>query len=135
MANESTELRARDKEQAEPAVEQTRAGRIFIPAVDIFETEREITLIADMPGVAPEKLDIDLREDTLTLSGEVEPLEGQTEEPILREYATGNFFRQFSLSEVIDQERIDARLNDGILRLSLPKVEKAKPRKISVQAG
>ncbi|WP_337833621.1 Hsp20/alpha crystallin family protein [Desulfonema magnum] len=106
-----------------------------MPVADIFETELEITLLADMPGVKPEDLDIDLRENTLTLAGEVEPPEGAEETDIFREYQTGRYFRQFTLSEVIDQSKIDAKLNDGVLRLTLPKVEKAAPRKIMVKAG
>lgn len=128
------EIQAKEKQEATPSVEQTRPGRTFVPAVDIFETEKAITLIADMPGVSSESLDIDLRENILTLAGEVENPQPKTETDLMREYYTGKYFRQFTLSEVIDQGKIDARLTDGVLRLDLPKVEKAKPRKIAVQA-
>jgi HSP20 family molecular chaperone IbpA len=120
-------------ETAVPA-EQTRPGLLFKPAVDIFETEKAITLLADLPGVRPEGLNIDLRENVLSLTGDVSPWEGAAEADLLIEYEIGRFFRQFTLSEVIDQDKIDARLNDGVLRLTLPKVEKAAPRKISVKA-
>jgi HSP20 family molecular chaperone IbpA len=103
--------------------------------VDIFETEKEITLLADMPGVKAEDLVIDLRDNTLTLEGGIATVENAKEEPIYEEYTTGRFYRQFSLSEVIDQSKIDAQLTDGVLRLSLPKVEKATPRKITVRAS
>jgi HSP20 family molecular chaperone IbpA len=128
------EIQAKEKQEATPSVEQTRPGRTFVPAVDIFETEKAITLIADMPGVSSESLDIDLRENILTLAGEVENPQPKTETDLMREYYTGKYFRQFTLSEVIDQAKIDAKLTDGVLRLDLPKVEKAKPRKITVQA-
>jgi len=101
--------------------------------VDIFETDREITVLADMPGVKPKNLTIDLRDDVLTLSGEAAAPEGAKEAYVLREYRTGTYFRQFTLSEVIDQGKIDAEMNDGVLRLVLPKVEPAKPRKITVK--
>jgi HSP20 family molecular chaperone IbpA len=133
--HESKALQAKEKQETSQAAEPTKPGRVFAPAVDIFETEREITLVADIPGVAPENLDIDLRDNTLTLAGDVADPEGVGEEDVFREYYTGKYFRQFSLSEVIDQAKIDAKLNDGVLRLTLPKVEKATPRKITVTAG
>jgi HSP20 family molecular chaperone IbpA len=103
--------------------------------VDIFETEKEITLLADIPGVKSEKLNIDLRDNVLTIAGDIQPTEGSGEEDLLIEYETGRFYRQFTLSEVIDQNRIDAKLGDGVLRLTLPKLEKATPRKIAVKAS
>jgi HSP20 family molecular chaperone IbpA len=119
---------------ASPA-EQTAPGLVFTPAVDIFETEKEITLLADMPGVKAEDLNIDLRDNTLTLSAEIAPVENANEEDILVEYETGRYYRQFTLGEIINQQNIDAQLNDGVLRLSLPKVEKATPKKITVKTG
>jgi len=131
---ETKEIQAKEKQEVSVPAEQTKPGPVFAPAVDIFETEKEITLLADFPGVKSEDLNIDLRDNVLTLTGDVTPLEG-AEEDLLIEYEIGRYFRQFTLSEVIDQSRIDAQLNDGVLRLILPKVEKATPRKISVKAG
>ncbi len=131
----SKELKFRDKQEVAGSAEQTRAGVFFTPDVDIFETEAALTLLADIPGVVPEDLNIDLRENTLTISGEVLQIEGAGEEDVMIEYETGKYFRQFSLSEVIDQSKIDAQLKDGVLRLTLPKVEKATPRKITVKTG
>ena len=132
---ETKELQAKEKMEAKAPAEPTMPGRVFTPAVDIFETDKEITLLADMPGVKAADLNIDLRDDTLTLTGAVAPFEGPQEEDILIEYEIGTYSRQFSLSEVINQGKIDTQLNDGVLRLSLPKVEKATPRKITVKAG
>jgi len=132
---ESKELKVREKQEIASPAEQTTPGLVFTPAVDIFETEKEITLLADMPGVKADNLSIDLRENTLTLSADVAPVEGSDEEDLLIEYESGKYYRQFTLGELINQESIDARLEDGVLRLSLPKVEKATPRKIAVKTG
>jgi HSP20 family molecular chaperone IbpA len=131
---ESKALQAKVKTEVTTQAEQTRPGLVFTPAVDILETDKEIMLLADMPGVKAEGLNIDLRENTLTLDGDVKSPEGSDEDEILREYRTGKFYRQFTLSQVIDQGKIEAELKDGVLRLRLPKVEAATPRKIAVKA-
>lgn len=130
---ETKDLQVKPKQELTSPAEQTRPGLVFTPSVDIFETDREITLLADMPGVSADNLTIDLRENILTLTGEVAPFEGANEEDVLIEYEIGKYHRQFNLSNVIDQSKIDAKLNDGVLRLSLPKVEAATPRKIKIQ--
>ena len=131
--SKAKEIQVKPKQEVTSQAEQTKPGVVFTPSVDIFETERELTLLADLPGVTAENLTIDLRENTLTLTGEVEPFERADEEDILIEYEIGKYYRQFSLSNVIDQSKIDANLTDGVLRLTLPKVEEAKPRKIEIR--
>ena len=125
-------IQAKGKTEAATPAEQTRPGLVFTPAVDIFETDKGITLLADMPGVKGEDLLIDLHENVLTLDGDVRPPEGSGEVDVLREYRTGKYYRQFTLSEIIDQAQIKARLEDGVLRLTLPKVKAATPRRIAV---
>lgn len=132
---DTKELKVKEKQEVSSPAEQTKPGLVFTPSVDIFENDKEIVLLADMPGVQAKALNIDLRDNTLTLDGEVEPFEVSGEEDVLIEYQVGKYYRQFSLSEVIDQSKIDAQLKDGVLRLTLPKVEKAAPRSIAVQAG
>jgi len=132
---QNKELKVHGKQEVSSPAEHTTPGLVFTPAVDIFETEKEITLLADIPGVKAEDLTIDLRDNTLTLAGDIAPVENADEEDILIEYETGRYYRQFTIGELINQKDIDAKLNDGVLRLSLPKVEKATPRKITVQAG
>jgi HSP20 family molecular chaperone IbpA len=129
------EMTVQEKKEVAVPAEPTRSGVLFIPNVDIFETDKQITLVADLPGVTTENLTIDLRDNILTLSGEVQPFEGANEKDLLIEYEVGKYYRQFTLSDVIAQSQIDAQLKDGVLRLTLPKVEKAKPRTISVSAG
>jgi HSP20 family molecular chaperone IbpA len=113
--------------------EQTRPGPVFTPLVDIFETAGALTVLADLPGVAADDLQVELEDGVLTITGSLEPSEENGEQSVLREFQTGTFFRQFRLAETIDQSRIDARLEDGVLRLGLPKVEAAKPRQIKIQ--
>ena len=132
---QSKELKVREKQEVTSPAEQTTSGSVFTPAVDIFETEKEITLLADMPGVKADDLIIDLRDNTLTLSADPAPVDTTEEQDIVTEYESGRYYRQFTLGELVNQENIDAKLNDGVLRLTLPKVEKATPKKITVKTG
>lgn len=132
---ETKELKVKEKQEVSTGSEQTRPGAVYVPDVDIFETDNEITLLADMPGVTSDRMNIDLRDDVLTLTGEAARDAAGSETPIVIEYGVGKYHRQFTLSEVIDQKRISAALKDGVLRLVLPKVEKATPRKITITAG
>ena len=132
---DANELKVREKQEVAASAEQTKPGPVFTPSVDIFETDRAITVLADMPGVKAEDLNVDLRDDTLTLIGETSAAVDIPGDKMHVEYETGRYYRQFSLSEVIAQDRIDATLSDGVLRLTLPKVEKATPRRITVQTG
>ncbi len=132
---DSKELKVKEKQEVATPAEQTLEGLVFTPEVDIFETETAITLLADIPGVTPDKLDIDLRDNVLTITGDVDRVDIAGEESLVLEYETGRYFRQFTLSEVIDQNKIDAHLSQGVLRLSLPKVEKATPRRIAINTA
>ncbi|MBW2066629.1 MAG: Hsp20/alpha crystallin family protein [Deltaproteobacteria bacterium] len=131
---ESKALQAKEKREVTTPAEQTRPGLVFTPAVDIFETEKEITLVADMPGVKSDDLNISLNDNVLTLEGEVAAPERPDEVDVLREYRTGKYYRQFTLSQVIDQSKIEAELKDGVLTLRLPKVEAAVPKKITIKS-
>ena len=136
MANsDSKALQAKEKAEVTSPAEQTVPGPVFTPVVDIFETEKELTLLADMPGVKATDLKIDLNENVLSLSGDVKPPEDEKETDVWREYRTGKYYREFRLSDVIDQSKIEAVLKEGVLRLNLPKVEEAKPRKIEVKVS
>lgn len=132
---ESRALQAKEKSEVTTPAEPTRPGLVFTPAVDIFENSEGITLLADMPGVKSKDLNIDLRESILTLESDVESSEKAEEVDVIREYRTGKYYRQFTLSQVIDQGKITAELKDGVLRLWLPKVKAATPRKITVKSA
>lgn len=133
--SEAKALQAKEKSEVSSMAEQTKPGLVFTPDVDIFETEKELTLLADMPGVKAKDLNIDLKENVLTLDGDVKNPEGEKEVDLFTEYRTGKYYRQFNLSEIIDQSKIEATMTDGVLRLRLPKVEAAKPRKIKIKAS
>lgn len=137
MANENrSEIQSSPESKvATREPEQTRPGPVYSPAVDIFEHESAITVLADMPGVKAQDLEIDLRENVLTLRGRASPPEVAGQSHVLREYEPGTFFRQFTLGSTIEQSRIDAKLTDGVLRLELPKAEKARPRQIAVRSA
>jgi HSP20 family protein len=132
---ESKALQAKEKREVASPAEQTTPGPTFTPAVDIYETEKDIMVLADMPGVKSDALSIDLRDNILTLEGHVAHPETSEEVDLFREYQTGKYFRQFTLSQVVDQSKIEAELKEGVLRLTLPKVEAATPRKISIKTG
>ena len=132
---DTKELQVKEKQEVTSPAEQTQPGLVFTPAVDIFETEREITLLADMPGVTSNDITIDLKDGVLTLTGDVKPWQSAAESDVLVEFEIGRYYRQFTLSDIIAQDRIEAKLENGTLRLSLPKAEKAIPRQITVTAG
>ena len=128
------ELQAREKMEVTSPAEQTKARPVFVPAVDICESDTGLTVMADMPGVATDGLSVDLKDNTLTIRGEVKTVD-EDRTILYREYNVGDYYRQFNLSSVIDQTKISAKLKDGVLILELPKVEKAKPRQIEVAAA
>lgn len=125
---------AEKQEIDESGAERTRERRAFVPRVDIYETDSHINVVADMPGVGPESVDITLEKNVLTINGYVEPSHPEGYALAYAEYRVGDFTRSFSLSNQIDQEAIEATVKDGVLRLQLPKVEPTS-KKISVSAG
>lgn len=127
------EIELKEKKELKPtAGEGTRPGPVFVPAVDILEDPTGITIVADMPGVDGKNVDIDLKDNQLTITGRIDPVEGEKEVSLYKEFLYGDYIRQFTLSYVIDQNKITAKMEDGVLRLILPKVEKMKPQKIKV---
>ena len=131
----SKELQAREKQEVSSPAEYTSEGMIFTPATDIYETERDIMLVADMPGVHADDVNIDLKNDILTISGEVKPWESKDENDVLVEFEIGSYRRQFTLAETIDQEKIEANKKNGVLYLNLQKAAKSVPRKNEVKSG
>lgn len=128
------ELQVREKQQVQAKAEETRTGRQYLPPVDIYESTDALTLIADMPGVSKDNVELHLEDDELTIRGRVSA-EPKGEKMLWSEYEIGNYIRTFTLSGVVDQSKIEATMKNGVLVLTLPKVEAAKPRQIKVKAG
>ena len=131
----SDEIEVMEKQELDAESEPTRPGRVYVPAVDIFEDADGLTVVADVPGSSDEAIEIDLHDTTLTISADVVDDQGEQEHEVVREWAAGRYYRQFAISDRIDRERIEAKLVDGVLRLRLPKIEQARPRKITVSSG
>jgi len=115
--------------------ERTRECQCFIPRADIYETEEDIFVVVDVPGVDESSIDITLEKNVITINAYIEPYEIEGYAPTLTEYEVGDFQRSFRLSNMIDHDKIQASVKDGVLRLQLSKAGEAKTRKISVAAG
>lgn len=121
------------REEGERVPTTRESGRYLMPAVDILETEDSLVVLADMPGVSTENVHVTVDNEVLTVEGRV--TEDQAGEPVYTEYRLLDYYRQFRLSEQVDQDNISAELKRGVLRLELPKVEKARPKKIDVKVS
>jgi HSP20 family protein len=129
----SPDLNVREKQEvAVGGAESTHDRVMFSPVVDIWETEAGLILMADLPGVAPVDLSVDLTGSELTISGRVAPPPAGRK-ALLTDYEVGGFYRQFSLAEGLDQGGIAAALKDGVLKLTLPRLAPARPRKIEIK--
>ena len=114
---------------------ETDRQRAVIPAVDVFEDASGITLLADMPGVSKEQLELKVEGEALLIEGVVQPLKPDGLEAMYAELRVPRYRRSFTLSRELDTTRIEASLRDGVLTLRIPKQEHAQPRRIAVTAG
>jgi len=128
------ELSVRTKQELK-GEEHTRAGRTYVPDVDICETTNGLWLWADMPGVDERSIQVNLADGVLSIEGHVSLKDYENLSPVYTEYNIGNYARRFTLSSDIDAERIKARMTNGVLELELPKAERAKPRRIPISAS
>ena len=113
-------------------VEHTTEAERFAPVVDIYETENELVMQADMPGVTKENVDVKVAEDVLTLTGTV-ATPPKDAVHLYAEYRIGDYHRAFTLSQEVDVDKISAEMVDGVLTLHLPKSSRTKSRKIEVK--
>jgi HSP20 family protein len=126
------ELQVQKKPEQEKREEATMPARIFLPTTDIYETQDALTVILEIPGVEKPNVDVRVENDVLHVEGRLDLSKYQGLKPLYIEYNVGHYARSFQLSSKIDQNKIGAALEDGILSLTLPKIEEAKPRTISV---
>ena len=126
------ELQVAQKRELEKKEETTIPTRIFVPSADIYETTNGLNVVLEMPGVDKNSVDIRVEDDVLKVDGKLDFSKYQGLQPLYTEYNVGHFSRSFRLSNKIDQGKIAAELNDGVLSLMLPFAEKAKPRSIQV---
>ena len=116
-------------------MERTRSRRSFVPRADIYETEKEIIVLADVPGANEKTVDITLEKNVLSITAYVEPAIPSGFDIAYAEYEEGDYQRSFRLSDEIDQNKIEAVVSEGVLRLRLPKAQEARSKKISVKTG
>ncbi|MBN2010751.1 Hsp20/alpha crystallin family protein [candidate division KSB1 bacterium] len=131
MATNEKTIQKKETENIQKT-ERTRSGRVFTPATDIIETNNDIVLLADMPGLTKENIDVKLENNQLTIQGYVNPEIPKEYLLSYSEYDVGDYYRAFTLSDTIDQGKIEAEYKNGLLLLRLPKAEKAKSRQIAV---
>lgn len=118
------------------AVEGERAATpavVYAPPIDIFETEEGLVLLADLPGVSNETLELQVQDNKLTLFGRVQSTLPDNARQIHREYGVGPFFRSFILSDEVDHAKIRAKLTQGTLEVVLPKAPRPEPRRIQIK--
>jgi HSP20 family protein len=127
------ELQVRQKQEVEKAQESTRPMRAFLPTTDIFETDDALTMLLEMPGVDRENIEISVENGVLTVEGKINFSKYEGLQPVYSEYNIGPFRRTFRISSRIDQDKIKAEMQDGVITLVLPMAEQAKPRRIDVK--
>jgi HSP20 family protein len=129
----------RTVEQQAPTTRETGqrmpSKPVFLPPADIYETKDSIVVLAEMPGVPSEGVDISLERRVLTIRGRSAGNDHAGYQRVYQEYSDGDYERVFTLSENIDRDRIEATLKDGVLQLVLPKAEAAKARRIELKAS
>jgi len=125
-------LEVREKRELVGKEEKTVPARYFIPATDIHETDEALTVVMEVPGVEKKDVDINLENNVIRIEGRIDAKKYDGLEPLYTEYNVGHFARSFTLSGKVDQQRIDAQLEDGVLTLTLWKAKDALPRRIEI---
>ena len=134
MTDNLTESSSKDESRD---VSQNGVGperRVFMPLIDIYEADSGLVLLADLPGVSSETLELQVQDNKLTLFGRVSSVVPENARVLHQEYHVGDFLRSFILSEDVDHERITAKLSNGVLEVVLPEAPKSEPRRIQVQS-
>jgi HSP20 family molecular chaperone IbpA len=127
------EVQVQKKREQEPRQESTIPARVFVPPADIYESKDALTVILEMPGVDRDNVDVRVEQGMLNVEGRLALSKYGGLLPLYTEYNIGHYARSFRLSSKIDPARIAAEFKDGVLSLTLPKAEEAKPRSIKVK--
>jgi HSP20 family molecular chaperone IbpA len=127
------ELQVQKKRELDKKEETTIPARLFVPTADVYETQDALTVILEMPGVEKSNVDVRVEDGVLNVEGRLDLSKYQGLQPLYTEYNVGHYSRSFQLSSKIDQSKIAAELKDGVLSLTLPKLEEARPRTIEVK--
>ena len=128
MSPEQPLANVNESASAPPAEPQV----VFTPPIDIFETDEGLVLLADLPGVSSETLELQVQDNKLTLFGRVTPPTPAGAPLLHQEYRVGHFLRSFILSDDVDHEQITAKLHQGVLEVTLPRAKRTEPRRIPV---
>ena len=126
------ELQVQQKREVDKDQESTIPMRTYMPTADIFETEDALTVVLEMPGVSKDNVDVSVETGVLTIEGRIDFQKYEGLQPVYGEYNVGPYRRGFRISSQIDQNKIAAEMRDGVITLTLPKAEEAKPRRIAV---
>jgi HSP20 family molecular chaperone IbpA len=135
MMTKSKEMEIQEQETVQEDTERTRECRCFIPRTDIYEINDEIILTLDMPGINENAIEITLEKNILNVKGYAQIEDSEDYSLTFSEYEVGDYERSFRVSDEIAKDKIDAVYQDGVLRMTLPKAEQAKARKIAVKVS
>ena len=128
----SQELAVQEKRELTTKEEKTVPAKYFVPNTDIYETEEALTVVMEVPGVEKKDITVNLENDVLRVEAQIDYSKYDGLEPVYTEYNVGHFTRAFTLSSKIDQDKISAQLDDGVLTLTLKKAKEAMPKRIAI---
>lgn len=135
MTEKEKSMEVKKQELVQEESERTRECRCFIPRTDIYEFDDQISVVVDMPGINENAIEITLEKNILNVKGYAQVPDRGAYSQVWREYEAGDYERSFKVTNGIDQNNIEASYKNGVLRLTLPKAEEAKARKIAVNVG
>lgn len=129
---EEKDLTVQEKKELQTNNEHTMPTKRYVPATDIIESKEQLMVYMDMPGVGKDNVTVKLEKNVLLVEGAIEANAYSELKPLYSEYNIGNYWRQFDLSNKIDQSKIEAKMDNGVLLLTLPKIPEAQPRSIQI---
>jgi HSP20 family molecular chaperone IbpA len=125
-------LQVQEKKELVPKGEKTVPARYYIPTTDVYETDDALIVVMEVPGVDRKDVEVRLEEDELHIEARIDFANYEGMEPLYTEYSIGHFARTFMLSQAVDQQQISATMDDGVLTITLKKVQQARPRRIAI---